>query len=251
MSLFITQLGQVCLLGLGTAQSVLSPRLRWPEVMRQSYLLGVASVPVAVIICVIAGSVMAMQAALKFSQNGAEAYIGAGVSLSIVREVAPIFSALAVTARCATAVAAQLGHMAISSQLDALQVMGVHPVRFLVAPRVLGFVFTLPLITILAEALGVSGGMLVAKQVAGITYGQFADSVWLYLTPDDIYKSLLKAVIFGAMIGLIACWSGLNCKGGAAQVGEASTSAAVVGGMSLIAINFLLSWLLYSNSALG
>jgi phospholipid/cholesterol/gamma-HCH transport system permease protein len=241
----ITAFGELSLMAGQTLRQVSLPRFRFHETWRQMGLIGVDSLPIALIICMIAGSVLSLQAAIKLANNGAQAYVGAGIALSIVREIAPLFSALAVTARCATATASQLGHLGVSQQLDALRISGVSLQRYLIAPRVWAFILSLPLLTVLSELIGILGGMMISRSVAGVTSGQFLDSVWLHLKPSDLTGSMVKALVFGLVIGVIACWSGLNCKGGARDVGRASTRAAVVGSMSLIILNFVLSWLLF------
>jgi len=242
---FVTTVGELSLMGWRTLQQITRPRFRHQEVLHQMALVGVDSLPVVLVICLIAGSVLSLQAAVKFANNGAQAYVGGIIALSIAREIAPIFSALAVTARCATATASQLGHLSVSQQLDAMRVSGVSLERYLITPRVWAFMLSMPLLTILAQLLGILGGLVISRAVAGVSAGQFLDSVWVTLKPSDLCSSLLKAIIFGGVIGLIACWSGLHCKGGARDVGEASTRAAVVASMSLIVLNFILSWLLF------
>ncbi|MEB3206603.1 MAG: ABC transporter permease [Vampirovibrionales bacterium] len=241
----ITAVGELSLMAGETIQQPFCARFRLNETFRQIGLIGVDSLPMALIICMIAGSVLSLQAAIKMADNGAQAYVGAGIALSIVREIAPLFSALAVTARCATSTASQLGHLAVSQQLDALRICKVSLQRYLIAPRVWAFILSLPLLTILAEVVGILGGMVISRVMAGVTTGQFLDSVWLNLKPSDLMASVVKALVFGLMIGTIACWSGLHCAGGAREVGRASTQAAVIGSMSLIVMNFILTWLLF------
>lgn len=241
-------IGQVSLNLTRTFRFVEEGRVKISQVLVQTALIGVDSIPVALIISIIAGSVLALHAADKFAMTGANAYVGALVALAMVREMGPIFTALAVGARAGTAISAEIANMSVTSQLDAMRVMHVSPIRYLMVPRVLACMISLPLITILSEAIGIIGGMYVAQNVARIHYSMYLDSVWLSLEWNDIEVSLIKALVFGVLISAISVAIGLNAKGGARNVGLATTQATVWTAITVIIADFFLTWMFFGTS---
>jgi phospholipid/cholesterol/gamma-HCH transport system permease protein len=162
--------------------------------------------------------------------------------------MAPIFTAMAVGARSGTAMAAEIANMAVTQQLDALHIMRINPIRYLLAPRLLACILCMPLITMLSEAVGIVGGMLTAWWSARIHFHMFLDSVWLNLEPYDIEVSLLKAVIFGVLLAGITVTVGLNTRGGARHVGLAATYATVWSTITIIIADFFLTWMFFGTS---
>ncbi len=223
-------------------------RIDVKQVFHQIGVIGFDSLPVAMIISVISGSVLALHAAEKFAMTGANAYVGALVALATVREMGPIFTAMAVGARAGTAISAEIANMAVTNQLDAMKIMHVSPIRYLMVPRLIACVISLPLITVLSEAVGILGGMIVAKNVALIHYAMYMDSVWLNLKWYDIEVSLIKAAIFGLILAGITVTIGLKTKGGAKNVGLATTQATIWTAISIIIVDFFLTWMFFGTS---
>jgi phospholipid/cholesterol/gamma-HCH transport system permease protein len=240
--------GQVSSNLAGAVRFIGRGRVNLGHVLQQAAAIGFDSLPIALIISFIAGCVLALHAAEKFAMTGANAYVGALVALAMVREMAPIFTALAVGARAGTAISAEIANMAVTSQLDALKMMHISPLRYLMAPRVLACVICLPLITLWSEAIGIFGGMMTSKLSAGIQYSMFLDSVWLTLKWHDIEVSLIKAAIFGILLAGIAVTIGLNTRGGARNVGLATTQATVWTAITIIIADFFLTWIFFGTS---
>lgn len=223
-------------------------RVDWKKTVDQAAAVGFDSLPMSLLICLISGSVLALQTAEKFAQTGADAYVGGLVALAIVREIAPIFSCLSVGARAGTAIAAEIANMQVTEQVDALRIMRVDPVRYLFVPRLLACIIALPLLTVLGEVVAILGGMVVAHQVASLHYSKYLESVWLNLTRYDIQVSLLKAAIFGLILAAISCTIGLNTRGGAKDVGLSTTRAVVWTSITIIIADFFLTWILFGTT---
>jgi phospholipid/cholesterol/gamma-HCH transport system permease protein len=227
---------------------IFTGRIDWMKAIVQAALVGFDSLGMSILICLIAGSVLALQTAAKFAQTGADNYVGGLVALAIVREIGPIFTCLAVGARAGTAIAAEIANMKVTEQVDALRVMRIDPIRYLMLPRVLACIFALPLLTVIGEVVAIVGGMLVAQAVANLHYHKYIESVWLYLKPSDIRFSLLKSAVFGLILAAISCTVGLNAKGGARDVGLSTTKAVVWISIIIIITDFFLTWIFYGTS---
>lgn len=241
--------GDVSLNVLACLRAILRGRLDIGATLTQTAAVGFDSAPMSVLICVIAGSVIALQTAQRFAQTGAENYVGGLVALAIVREVAPIFTCLAVGARAGTAIAAEIANMQVTEQIDALRIMRVNPVRYLMAPRLVACILALPLLTVLGEIAAVTGGMWVARAVVNLHPSKYLNSVWLFLKPDDIRVSLIKAAIFGLILAAISCTTGLNARGGAKEVGLSTTRAVVWISITIMIADFFLSWIFFGVGA--
>lgn len=217
------------------------------KTLMQTAAVGFDSLGMSILICLIAGSVLALQTAAKFAQTGADAYVGGLVALAIVREIGPIFTCLAVGARAGTSIAAEIANMKVTDQIDALRVLRVNPIRYLMLPRMLACMIALPLLTIVGEVVAILGGMLIAQSVSQLHYHKYLESVWLHLKLYDIRVSLLKAVVFGIILSGISCTVGLNAKGGARGVGLSTTKAVVWISIAIIIADFILTWIFFGN----
>jgi phospholipid/cholesterol/gamma-HCH transport system permease protein len=223
-------------------------KIRWEATLYQIASIGYDSLPMALLICVISGSVLALQTAEKFAQTGADAYVGGLVSVAIVREIAPIFACLAVSARSGTAIASEIANMKVTDQIDALKIMHVSPIRYLMVPKLIGCIISLPLLTLLGEIAAVIGGGVVAQGAAHLHFTKYFESVWLHLAPYDIEVSLIKAVVFGVLLASIACTVGLTTKGGAKDVGLSTTKAAVAVSLTIVVVDFVLTWIFFGTT---
>lgn len=239
-------MGTVVMTALTSLRFLVTTPLHWGRTLAQAEALGADSAPMAVLICLMAGGVVSLQVALRFIQTGADDYVGGLVGLAIVREIAPLFTALSVGARSGTAMASEIANMAITEQLDALRSLHVHPVRYALVPRLVAAVITLPLLTMLAGSTAALGAMGVAKGVAQLHPRKFLDSMWLIVTPEDCIKALLKAVLFGALIVWVCGTVGLNTRGGTKEVGLSARQAAIWATLTIIVADVLLSLVLYS-----
>jgi phospholipid/cholesterol/gamma-HCH transport system permease protein len=222
-------------------------RLNVTHFMAQLAYIGFDSLPIALIINIVAGCVLSLHTSKSFAVSGADEYVGGLLALAIVREVGPIFTALAVGSRSGTAISAEIANMSVTQQVDALNVLQVSPIRYLMLPRLLAAVVAMPLIAVLAEAAGMLSGMIVAKNVSMIDYHLYLNSVWRFLTPHDIEVSLFKSVVFGGLMALISVLMGLNARGGARQVGLATTQSTVWTAVTVLIADFFLTWIFFGT----
>ena len=245
---FLSAIGQLFINLRITLLFLIQGKIDWRKVWEQTASIGFDSLPMTILICLISGSVLALQTAEKFALTGANDYVGGLVALAIVREIAPIFACLTVGARSGTAIAAELANMQITEQVAALEVMHVNPIRYLMLPRLIACVVTLPMLTFVGEVVGVSGGAVVAQVVSRLHWIKYSESVWLYLTRRDITISLVKAAIFGVILAAISCTVGLSARGGAREVGRSTTKAVVWTAIAMIIADFFLSWIFFGTS---
>jgi phospholipid/cholesterol/gamma-HCH transport system permease protein len=215
----------------------------------QAAIIGFDSAPIAIIISMVSGAVLALQVAKQFIQNGADAYIGGLVAITIIREMAPLFSSLAIGARAGTAITAETANMKVTEQVDALKLLDVDPVYFLILPRIIAGALMIPLVTIISEIMGVLGGMIVAKVIVNLHFSRYLQSVWLYADMYDIKTSLYKSAIFGVLITVICVTIGLLTEGGAKEVGKSTTRAAIWTATAVIIADYLLTWIFYGSGS--
>ncbi|MEB3287941.1 MAG: ABC transporter permease [Vampirovibrionales bacterium] len=245
---FLEDAGRLFILLWESAYFIFTGRIEWVKTLTQAASIGFDSLPMTVLICLISGSVLALQTADKFAMTGADDYVGGLVALAVVREMVPIFACLTVGARSGTAIAAELAFMKVDEQVDALQVMKVSPIRYLVVPRILASIIALPMLTLVGEVIAVLGGMVVAQGVTKLHYYKYMESVWLFLERRDVLVSVYKAAIFGLIMSAICCTVGLLTKGGARDVGLATTKAVVWTAVCIIIADFILSWIFFGAS---
>lgn len=212
---------------------------------QQVAFVGVDTLGIALILTTFSGMVIALQIAKEMVKQGAGDYVGSLVSLAIIRELAPIMTGFAVIAMSGSAFAAELSTMQITNQVSALKVLHVHPVRYLVMPRVLGGMAALPLMNIITAVAGILGGMVVSYYIADVHPGQYLDSVWSQTEPKDIVAMLLKASVFGFIISTISATIGINTSGGSREVGLATTRAVVWSFVLMTVCDYLLTFLIY------
>ncbi|MBM4363499.1 MAG: ABC transporter permease, partial [Deltaproteobacteria bacterium] len=172
---------------------------------------------------------------------GAEGVVGSVVAVSLAREISPVFSALMVTARAGSAMAAELGNMRVTEQIDALLTMGVSPVQYLLAPRLLASVLMVPLLCILYSSVGMAGAWLVAVEGLGVDPGQFVANVEKYMVPRDFWMGQIKAAVFGVLISAISTAQGFTASGGARGVGLATTRAVVFSSVAILIANYVIT----------
>ena len=214
-----------------TRSFVLTPlrggKVRFRETLVQAVRAGNGSLPLVALICFLVGMIMALQSAYQLQTYGALDLVSSLVAVSISRELAPLLAAIIVAGRFGSAIAAELGTMRVSNEIDALEVMGIDPTSFLVVPRLLALMITMPCLTIFADLIGILGGMLIGVGVLELGFGSYLEDTVDSLVLQDIYTGLVKSVAFAAIIGLVGCHQGLTTRGGAEQVGQSTTSAVV------------------------
>jgi phospholipid/cholesterol/gamma-HCH transport system permease protein len=222
-----------------------SGSVKFKAVMQQAAVIGVDSLGMALMIVVIAASVIALQVSQQFLMSGADSYIGGSLAVILIREIAPGFAALAIAARAGTAITAQIANMQVTSQVDAIKVLGVNPIGYYFAPRIIAASVMVTLVVILAEFFGIMGGMVVSYFSVGLHPNRYFNSIWLMIGAHDIYISLFKGAIFGAIIATVCATVGYNTKGGAKGVGESVTKSAVLCVLFLLFADLLIGFLFY------
>jgi phospholipid/cholesterol/gamma-HCH transport system permease protein len=214
------------------------------DLVEQLNTIGVGSLTVVVLTGLFTGAVLALQGGLTLDQFGARAMVGRLVSASMVKELGPVLTALMVTGRVGSGIAAELGSMAVTEQLNALRALGTDPVRKLVVPRVLAGVLMVPILTIIANGVGMLGAWLVAVTQLRVASSVYWNSVLQGLYIQDVYMGLLKPFFLGFVIVSIGCHVGLRATGGTQGVGRATTNAVVGGSVSVLAVDFFITKLL-------
>ena len=228
-----------------TAAWAIKPPYDVPEHFRQMVRVGVDSIPVVVLTTLFTGMVMALQTFNGFARFHAEDFVGSVVALSLTRELAPVLTALMVTGRVGSAMAAELGTMRVTEQIDALTALGTEPVQYLVVPRVAASILMMPLLVMLGDAVGMYGGYLVAVQLLGANPITYIDNSFQFLEVSDVTSGIVKAAVFGLIFSLVACVRGYYTEGGAEGVGRATTRAVVAGSLAVLFADFFLTKLLF------
>ena len=240
------------LLGRVLASAVTRP-FYWRDLGQQMDTIGVASLGIVALTGLFTGMVLALQSAVEMKQFGATIYIGRLVGASTVRELGPVLTALMVTGRAGSGMAAQLGSMRITEQIDALSTLGVDPVRKLVTPRFLAALIMLPVLTVIMDVIAIGGGLLIAVVKLDLTATMYLRSVYQSLAqtgfifryiPIDVFGGLVKPLVFGGIMALTSCYYGLNTRGGTEGVGRATTQAVVSSSILILASDYFLTQLL-------
>ena len=211
------------------------------EVMHQMDEVGVKSVSITGLTAFVIGMSLALQTAYALAAFGGKLFVGRVVALSLVRELGPVLTALMVSGRVGSGITAELGSMTVTEQVDALRSMGISPIRRLVVPRVLATVIMLPILTAIADVIGILGGLGIAIIELRMTMQDYLTSIWNQLAISDIMSGLSKTFFFGFEIGIIGCWNGLKVEGGAASVGVATTRTVVLASISILVSDFFLT----------
>jgi phospholipid/cholesterol/gamma-HCH transport system permease protein len=215
------------------------------ELFRQMVKVGFNSIPVVLLTAMFTGMVMALQMFTVLRRINAESFVGSGVALSMVRELAPVLSGLIVAGRAGSAMGAELGTMRVTEQIDALEVMATDPVHYLVVPRVWAGTIMLPFLVVMANGVGILGGYLVAVVMMGANPVTYTDRTFQFMDLNDVFSGLVKAAVFGFLLAAIGCQQGFYTSGGAEGVGRSTTSAVVVASIAILVADFFLTRLLF------
>lgn len=244
---FLEYAGGITLLAGESASFFVRWRIRFIETINQCYVLGVQSTSIVLLTSLFTGMVISLESAVQAVQFGVGSLVGGAVAFASVRELGPMLTAVVVAGRVGAAIAAELGSMVVTEQVEALTSMGLEPTRFLVVPRVLAMVVMLPLLTIFADVVSIMGGMWIAQTYAHISSDTFIASARQSVGFEDMLKGLVKAVVFALIIALVGSYQGLSTRGGAAGVGKATTGAVVISIISIFVSNFILSFVLFGS----
>ncbi len=219
------------------------PRL----IARQMMEVGYYSLPVVGMTAIFTGMVLALQSYSGFSRFNAESAIAMVVVLSVTRELAPVLAGLMVAGRIGAAMAAEIGTMRVTEQIDALSTLSTNPVKYLVVPRLVAGLVTLPLLVLTADVIGVMGGYLVSVHKLGFNAATYLKNTWDVLENADVVSGLVKAAVFGFLVALMGCYHGYHSRGGAQGVGAATTNAVVSASVLILIFNYLITELFVTN----
>ncbi|GMT47853.1 MAG: ABC transporter permease [bacterium] len=241
---FTLELGSVLVLLSVTLKQLVIPPYEIRNTFKQMLEIGIRSLPVVFITAVFTGMVLSLQTYTGFKRFGAETLVGTVVALSMTRELGPVLTGLIVAGRAGAAMAAELGTMRVTEQIDALETLATNPVKYLVVPRFISGLLMLPALAVVTDIVGIIGGFVISVGLFGANSVSYWNRTWDYLELDDIYSGLIKAAFFGASISLISCYKGFYTEGGAEGVGKATTGAVVLSSMTILISDYFLSaWL--------
>lgn len=248
--LFLTFLGEVGRLTTFTVNSVsaiVRPPFYWRLLAQQFMRIGWFSLPVVGLTAFFTGGALALQIFIGGNRYGAESFVPQIVVLGITRELGPVIAGLMVAGRVAAAIAAEIGTMRVTEQIDALTTLSTNPVKYLVVPRLVAAVISLPILVGIADAIGVFGGYIVATKSLNFNGAVYLKNTADFVTHHDVTSGLVKAAVFGFIIALMGCYSGFNSRGGAQGVGTATTNAVVSSSILILAANYLLTSILFNT----
>jgi phospholipid/cholesterol/gamma-HCH transport system permease protein len=233
--------GGVGMLTASVARNVVLPRRYFGLVVQEIEVMGVRSLGVALTAAVFTGMVFALQSAVNMARFGAESYVGPLVALAIFRELGPVLTAILVGGKVASGITAELGSMKVTEQIDALRSLGVNYVKRLVVPRLLAALVVFPMLTALADVIGVMGGMVVMFFERGADMWAYWNNTVYWVVPRDFLTGVAKSVVFGAIVTVIGCYNGLSTEGGTEGLGRATTATVVHVTMGVIVSDFFLT----------
>lgn len=228
-----------------TLTTLFTTRLKFKKVLVQIERIGVNSLPIVVLTGTFAGAVLAFQSYIGFRRFGGEEFIGPVVTLSMARELGPVLTGLMVTGRAGSAMAAEIGTMQITEQVDALRTLCVNVWQYLMVPRIFASTFILPFLSLFATICGAIGGYVIAVYVLHLNGEEYISGIKKYVELSDITNGLIKAAVFGLILSWVGCYKGYHTRGGARGVGFATTQAVVIGSIMLLIANYFLTALLF------
>ncbi|MFC3678277.1 MlaE family ABC transporter permease [Ferrovibrio xuzhouensis] len=244
---FTAGIGRVAIFTFHGVRHVFAPPVYLRLVGRQMMVIGYFSLPVVGLTALFTGMVLALQIYLGSSRLNAESAVAWIVVLGITRELGPVLGGLMVAGRVASAMAAEIGTMRVTEQIDALTTLSTNPFKYLVAPRIISGVVTLPLLIVVADIIGVMGGYLVSTHKLGFNAGIYLKNTFDFMQTLDVVSGLVKAAVFGFIIALMGCYHGFHSRGGAQGVGKATTDAVVSASILILVANYFVTELFFSG----
>lgn len=238
---FMSYVGGICFLVSQTVQSIFREKFNWGETVNQFDLVGIKSANLTNLIAVFTGMVLAVQFIVGLERFGLQIYTGQIVGISIVRELGPVLTAVMIAARVGAGITAELGSMNVTEQVLAIEAMGANPIQKLVVPRVMATTICTPILTIIADIVGIFGGMIITVIETGESPSFYMDQITSTVKFVDFSSGIAKTFFFGFFIGIIACYQGLQTSGGTAGVGRATTMSVVYGCICVFVSDFFLT----------
>jgi len=234
-------LGGLSFLAYQTVASLFKDKFNYRETIQQIELLGIKSSSLTNLIAVFTGMVLAVQFIVGLKRFGLQLYTGQIIGIGITRELAPVLTSLMLAARVGSGITAEIGSMNVTEQILAIEAMGANPVQKLVVPRVIAITLCAPLLTILADFIGILGGMVISMMETGVSSQFYLDQISRSLEFKDVASGMTKTLFFGFFIGIIACYQGLNTQGGTAGVGRSTTLSVVYASICIFVSDFFLT----------
>src|SRR5574344_2053563 len=241
----ITFLGKCVQNFYDSVKYIVTGRMRFEQVITQAAAISYDSLLISLVISLVAAAVITIQVSKQFLMSGADSYVGGTLTIIIIREIAPAFVALSIGARAGTAISAEIANMQITEQVDAIKTLKVDPIGYYFTPRLIAAGFTIPAVVLVAELIGILGGMFVTYFSIGLHPYRYINSVWLWLNTRDIYISIFKAFVFGVLIALVCATQGYMTKGGTKEVGISTTQAAIKSTVYMLIADFLINLVFY------
>lgn len=245
--LFLEATGRLAFFTIRAVSSCLTPPFYIRHIIKQMMEIGYYSLPVIGLTAIFTGAVLALQSYSGFSRFSAESSIAIVVVLSVTRELGPVMAGLMVAGRVGAAMAAEIGTMRVTEQIDALSTLSTNPFKYLIAPRIIAGVAMLPCLVVVADIIGVYGGYLVSIHKLGFSPSAYLKNTFEYLEFKDVFSGLVKAAVFGFIVTLMGCYNGFSSRGGAQGVGAATTNAVVSASILILFSNYLVTELFFSR----
>ena len=239
--------GRLTLFALETVSHLFRPPWYPVEIGQQLLRIGYFSLPVVGLTALFTGGALALQIYAGGARFNAETVVPSIVAIGIVRELGPVLGGLMVAGRVSSSIAAEIGTMRVTEQIDALTTLSTDPIRYLVLPRVLAGLLMLPLLVVVGDVIGVFGGFLIAVYRLDFNAASYLQATWEYLEPIDVISGLVKAATFGFLVSLMGCFHGFNSRGGAQGVGAATTSAVVSASILILIFNYIITQLFFAR----
>lgn len=243
---FFQMIGSIVAFAGQTISHIFMPPFFGRNVLRQFMDVGYYSLPVVGLTALFTGMVLALQSYTGFARFNAEGAIASVVVLSVTRELAPVLAGLMVAGRVGASIAAEIGTMRVTEQVDALSTLSVNPFKYLIVPRVIAGTLMLPVLVLIGDVIGVYGGYVVSIHVLGFSAGSYLTQTWDILQPVDVISGLVKAGVFGFIVTLMGCYHGYNSGRGAQGVGAATTAAVVSASILILIFNYILTQVFFS-----
>lgn len=236
---FLAEAGEIGRFTIRFFNEAFRPRFEFQELLRQCYFIGYNSLGLVAVTAFIMGLVITIQSRPTLVEFGAEAWLPKMVSVSLVREIAPVITALICAGKIGSGIGAELGSMKVTEQIDAMEVSGTNPFKFLIATRVLAATFMVPILAVMADTVSLYGGYLGANIHGAVSWSLFWNQVFETLTYSDIFPSIIKTYFFGFAIGIIGCYKGYNSSKGTEGVGQSANSAVVISSLLVFVLDLI------------
>lgn len=244
---FLGVTGRIAMFASDAISHSVRPPIYWLLIVQQMLRIGYFSLPVVGLTAFFTGAVLCLQIYIGGNRYGAEAFVPQIVVLGITRELGPVIAGLMIAGRVAAAIAAEIGTMRVTEQIDALTTLSTNPIKYLVTPRLIAAVVTMPVLVAIADSIGVFGGYVVGTRSLGFNGSVYLKNTADFVTQGDVVSGLVKAAVFGFIVALLGCYHGFNSKGGAQGVGRATTNAVVSASILILAANYMLTSIFFNR----